>query len=110
MVLMYFYAEEPLSKEVSAEGHPAACRSDIESEPERAPTPLTKLSDEENSFPSQYVASSLPHLALASKSTPDSPLSLVPSELNLVENSRNRKPIYISQTSQDKSKGHGKPS
>lgn len=92
------FSEDPGSKIVSDELH-IGIRSDVESEPERATTPVTKLSDEENAFPSsQYLAVSLPHIAII-KQTPESPLSLVPSELNLVENSRNRKPIYISQTS-----------
>lgn len=98
IIFVDVFTEEAIPKNASNEMH---ARSDIESEPEIASTPITKLSDEENSLPSQFLASSLPHLAIV-KSTPESPLSLVPSELNLVENSRNRKPIYISQTSDKK--------
>lgn len=95
------FTEEPSCKNLPSDIHVGVVRSDIESEPERSATPVTKLSDEENSLPPQYLASSLPHIAVI-KPTPDSPLSLVPSELNLVENSRNRKPIYISQSSDKK--------
>jgi len=96
----YNSLEDPGSKDPANDLH-EGLRSDIESEPERASTPLTKLSDEENSLPLQYLAGSHPHLSIV-KATPESPLSLVPSELNLAENSRNRKPIYISQTTNSK--------
>jgi hypothetical protein len=51
-----------------------------------------KVSDEENSNPTTFG------IVSNSNQNITSPLSLVPTELNLMENSRNRKPIYISQT------------
>ncbi|CAG7824383.1 unnamed protein product [Allacma fusca] len=50
--------------------------------------------DEENSHPRTPRQG----IIIAASSVPDSPLSLIPSDLNLVENSRNRKPIYIAQS------------
>lgn len=62
------------------------------------PTRFNDIPQDENSLP-KHMIRPIPR-SLENSNNNTSPLSLIPSELNLAENSRNRKPIYISQQSE----------
>jgi regulator of G-protein signaling len=61
----------------------------------------TKISDEENCHPRRLTGR---HHSVPTTAPMDSPLSLMRSEFNFAEGSRNRKPIYITQSQVEQNK------